>query len=200
MNWTFFRSDFNVGRKKIKTNIPNLTLNSSFNALSKWGDPHIKKPFFSFWEFGIPSYLPCGVWINTKGLNPGLTRYSFIVTKSDSLNFENNSSILNIFYKMSVIKACAKTKCFSFIRTNIEIFCLFDKIDCMYIHMNIFLVKNNLYFLLQSDQQEITNLLNCLGIWWQKCKYIPFCFKRPWLVCWSSKQKKYNIYIWTLSS
>ena len=41
MNWTSFRSDFNVGWKKIKTNIQNLTLNSSCDALSKWYDSHI---------------------------------------------------------------------------------------------------------------------------------------------------------------
>ena len=41
MNWTSFKSDLNVSRKKIKTNIQNLSLNSSFDTLSKWHDPHI---------------------------------------------------------------------------------------------------------------------------------------------------------------
>jgi hypothetical protein len=41
VNWTSFRSDFNVGWKKIKANIQNSTLNSSFDALSKWHDRHI---------------------------------------------------------------------------------------------------------------------------------------------------------------
>ena len=43
MNWTSFRSDFNVGWKKIKTNIQNSTLNSSFAALLKWHDAHIRQ-------------------------------------------------------------------------------------------------------------------------------------------------------------
>ena len=41
VNWTSFRSDFNVGWKKIKTNIQNSTLNLSLDALLKWHDPHI---------------------------------------------------------------------------------------------------------------------------------------------------------------
>ena len=42
MNWTSVRSDFNVSWKKIKTNIQNSILKSSFDALSKWHDPHIR--------------------------------------------------------------------------------------------------------------------------------------------------------------
>ena len=43
VNWTFFRSDFNVGWKRIKTNIQNSTLNLSFHALLKWHDLHTKQ-------------------------------------------------------------------------------------------------------------------------------------------------------------
>ena len=48
MNWTSFRSDFNVSWKKSKQNIQNSTINSLFDTLSKWHDPHIsQKLWFS---------------------------------------------------------------------------------------------------------------------------------------------------------
>ena len=42
VNFYSFRSDFNVGWKKIKTNIQNSTINLSFDALSKWHDLDIR--------------------------------------------------------------------------------------------------------------------------------------------------------------
>ena len=48
LNWTFFRSNFNVSWTKIKTNIQYLTLKSSFDALSNWNDPHLNPKFSLF--------------------------------------------------------------------------------------------------------------------------------------------------------
>ena len=110
--------------------ILNLTLNLSFDARSKWDDLHIKKTLLLFLRIWHTQLFALRTLNQHQRLNPGSTRYSFIDWQTEFwkqfLNIEH-------FYKMSVSKACTTTKCFSLIRTNIEIFCLFVKIDYIYI-------------------------------------------------------------------
>ena len=75
-NWTSFRSDFSVGWKKIKSNIQNLTLNSSFDALSKWHDLHINLPNY---HMVLSSKITrnCFIWEKNFGVTHKVSPFQF---------------------------------------------------------------------------------------------------------------------------
>ena len=94
-----------LAEKKVKTNIQNLTLNLSFDALSKWNDPPKILPFFQS-NFDDTTRQKNFVPVNYRffieqleqKMDPGVQKY--IATREDRLEHHGGKTFGDVMHKI----------------------------------------------------------------------------------------------------